>query len=138
MDERVVRSGVAAAIALGLLGAIGGPASAQLRPPVGRPDPIGRVESMAKDPLGQARSVGTQPVPPLPGPDQPAMRLVPERRVLDPLTGKETVIPSHYERRITDQQFQVPPLTGYGVRGDGTITVFPGGERPPADIRQGP
>lgn len=130
------------AMAVGLAGLVGGPAWAQLRPTLGpslgRPDPIGRVESMAKDPLGQARSVGTNPVPTLPPPDSPTTQLVPERRVMDPLTGKEVVIPSHYERQLTPQQAQVPPLTGYGVRGDNTITIFPGGDRPPADIRQGP
>ena len=93
---------------------------------------------VAPDPIDQARGTATRPVPTLPAPDQPAERLVPERRLRDPGTGKEIVIPPHYERRITDQQSQVPPLTGYGARGEGTIIHIPGGERPPAELRQSP
>jgi hypothetical protein len=60
---------------------------------------------------------------------------VPEQRVTDPGTRKEIVIPAHEERRVTDTQVNVPPLTGYGAGGPVHI---PGGDRPPAELRQTP
>jgi hypothetical protein len=55
--------------------------------------------------------------------------------VTDPGTRREVVIPAHEERRITDTQVNVPPLTGYGPGGPVHI---PGGDRPPAELRQTP
>ena len=48
---------------------------------------------------------------------------------------EHVVIPGHEERRITDTQVNVPPLTGYGPGGPVHI---PGGDRPPAELRQFP
>ena len=45
------------------------------------------------------------------------------------------MIPGHEERRLSDTQVTVPPLTGYGPSGPVHI---PGGTRPPAELRQAP
>ena len=76
-----------------------------------------------------------KPLPRLPAAPPPATRWVPEQRVIDPGTRREVVIPAHEERRITDTQVNVPPLTGYGPGGPVHI---PGGNRPPAELRQTP
>jgi hypothetical protein len=76
-----------------------------------------------------------KPLPRLPAAPPPATRWVPEQRVMDPGTRREVVIPAHEERRITDTQVNVPPLTGYGPGGPVHI---PGGDRPPAELRQTP
>ena len=104
---------------------VGGPAQSaieQLRPPT---------------PLDQVREQAMRRFPPLPLPPPPSERWVPERRVYAPELGREVVIPGHYERRISDQQYAVPPLPAYDITGGTTLTV-PGGQRPPADLRQGP
>jgi hypothetical protein len=87
--------------------------------------------------IDQSRSLSTHGVPKLGAATTPTERLVPERRVRDPLTGREIVIPAHYERRITDQQWWVPPLTGYGANHEGPVHIQ-GGSQPPADQRQAP
>ena len=76
-----------------------------------------------------------KPLPRLPAAPPPATRWVPEQRVIDPGTRQEVVIPAHEERRITDTQVNVPPLTGYGPGGPVHI---PPGDRPPAELRQMP
>ncbi len=104
---------------------IGGPAQGalqQLRPP---------------SPLEQVREQALRRSPPLPLPAPPSERWVPDRRVRVPELGRDVLIPGHYERRITDQQYAVPPLPAFDIKGGGTVTI-PGGQRPPADLRQGP
>jgi hypothetical protein len=104
---------------------VGGPAQAalqQLHPPA---------------PVDQVREQAMRRAPPLPLPEPPAERLVPERRVYAPDLGRILVIPSHYERRISDQQYAVPALPAYESNG-GPAGIIPGGNRPPADVRQGP
>jgi hypothetical protein len=86
--------------------------------------------------IDQSRDLSTHGVPKLGAATTPAERLVPERRVRDPRTGREIVIPAHYERRITDQQWWVPPLTGYGANHEGPVHIQ-GGPQPP-DQRQAP
>jgi hypothetical protein len=76
-------------------------------------------------------------LPPLPPPPVPEGRWVPERRVFSPELGREVVVPPHFERRITEQTYQVPTLPVAGPKGENP-THIPGGERPPADLRQGP
>jgi hypothetical protein len=73
-------------------------------------------------------------VPPAPPVEE---RWVPERRFYSPQLGREIVVPGHYERRITDQQSQVPPLNAT-TRPDGRQIPIPGGEHPPAEIRSAP
>jgi hypothetical protein len=136
---RIALAAVAAGIAVSAW-ALGGvsPAAAQIRPFGSATPAAAQIPSLGPgDPLEQSRAMSLHPVPTLPAPPPPAERLVPERRIRIPETGQEIVIPSHYERRITDQQYSVPPLTGYDARGQGTV-VIPGGERPPADLRQSP
>jgi hypothetical protein len=75
--------------------------------------------------------------PPLPLPASPTKRWVPDRPAYLPELGRNVLIPGHYERRISDQQYSVPPLLAYDVTSGGSVTI-PGGERPPADLRQAP
>lgn len=88
-------------------------------------------------PLEQVREQALRRSPPLPLPPAPAERWVPERQVFAPELGRMVLVPGHYERRISDQLYAVPTLPGYDIRGGMTIIV-PGGERAPADLRQGP
>jgi hypothetical protein len=104
---------------------VGGPAQAalrQLHPPA---------------PVDQVREQAMRRSAPLPLPEPPAERLVPERRLYAHELGRNVVIPSHYERRISDQQYAVPTLPVYEWNG-GLAGIIPGGNRPPADVRQGP
>jgi hypothetical protein len=87
--------------------------------------------------LDQVREQALRRMPPLPLPTPPAERWVPERRIYAPELGRTVVIPGHYERRISDQQYAVPTLPAYEIPSGITI-IIPGGERPPADLRQGP
>ena len=89
----------------------------------------------ATNPVDQVYRDVQTPLPRLPAALPPPTRWVPEQRVIDPGTRKEIVIPAHEERRITDTQVNVPPLTGYGPGGPAHI---PGGDRPPAELRQTP
>jgi hypothetical protein len=91
----------------------------------------------APNPIDQSRDLSTSGLPKLDAAGTPTERLVPERRLRDPATGREIVIPAHYERRITDQQWWVPPLTGYGSHHEGPVHIQ-GGPQPPADQRQAP
>jgi hypothetical protein len=90
------------------------------------------------NPIDRAYQDVQKPLPRLPAAPPPDSRWVPERRVTVPGasgTRKEVVIPAHEERRISDTQVTVPPLTGYGPGGPVHI---PGGDRPPAELRQAP
>ena len=87
--------------------------------------------------LDQVRERAMQQSPPLPVPAQPREQWAPERRVYVPQVGREVVVPGHYERRLSDQQSAVPSLPGYDPNTGMTVTI-PGGERPPAELRQSP
>ena len=89
------------------------------------------------DPIEQARRRALTPVPRVPAPAAPTNVWVPERRYYSSELQREIVVPGHYETRITDQQYTVPPLTGYGPQGQNPVYI-PGGQRPPADLRQSP
>jgi len=114
-------------------------ASAQVIPPiaVGGPAQSALQQLRPPSPLDQVRDQAMRRSPPLPLPAAPSERWVPERRVYAPELGREVVLPGHYERRISDQQYAVPPLPAYDITG-GTTRIVPGGERPPSDLRQGP
>jgi hypothetical protein len=96
---------------------------------------IGPLSPYQPNPVDQVYRDVQKPLPRLPAAPPPATRWVPEQRVMDPGTRREVVIPAHEERRITDTQVNVPPLTGYGPGGPVHI---PGGDRPPAELRQTP
>src|SRR5262245_60712189 len=89
----------------------------------------------ATNPVDQVYRDVQKPLPRLPAAPPPATRWVPEQRVMDPGTRKEIVIPAHEERRITDTQVNVPTLPAYSPSGPAFI---PGGDRPPAELRQAP
>ena len=90
------------------------------------------------DAIGQARQRALAPIPQAPGlAAPPSDQWVPERRVFSSEYQREIIIPGHYESRITGQQSTVPPLPGYGTRGELPV-VIPGGDRPPAELRQAP
>lgn len=117
-------------VALALIAGSGvapGPAVAQRALPLVRPpDAIDRAQGLATRPLP-----GTSPAPVV------EERWVPERRFYSPRVGGQIVVPGHFERRITDQQYQVPPLNAI-TRPDGRQIPIPGREHPPADIRSAP
>jgi hypothetical protein len=86
--------------------AASGPAVAQTRP------------GKAPDPIDQSRGLSTKPVPSAPGPDQPTERVVPESRQRDPATGREFVVPPHYERSVPGQPSSSPPPGAFPPPGD--------------------
>lgn len=86
-------------------------------------------------PIDQAVRDAQRPLPRLPAAPPPAVRYVPEQRYIDRGTGNVIVIPGHEERRLSDTQVTVPPLTGYGASGP---VAIPGGDRPPAELRNSP
>ena len=104
-----------------------GAASAQTPPLLGRPPDV----------IDQARQRALTPIPRGPVPAAPSQTWVPERRFFSPEYGRELVVPGHYESKISNQQYAVPPITSYGPRGENPVLI-PGGDRPPADLRQGP
>jgi hypothetical protein len=124
---RYVLALAAVVVSIGL--AAPGSAFAQLSPlgPIGRPP----------DAIDQARQRALTPIPRTPGTPAPTQTWVPERRFYSPQYGRELVVPGHYESQISGQQSAVPPITGYGPQGQNPVLI-PGGERPPADLRQGP
>ena len=119
--------------------AMGSTASAQTVAPlrVGGPAQAALHQLYPPTPIQQVREQAMRRPAPLPLPEPPAERLVPERHLRLPELGREVVIPSHYERRISDQQYAVPTLPAYGLNG-GLVGVIPGDNRPPADVRNGP
>ena len=88
-----------------------------------------------QNPLDQAVRDIQRPMPRLPAAPPPESRYVPEQRLIDAGTRKEIVIPGHEERRLSDTQVTVPPLTGYGPGGP---VAIPGGDRPPGELCQAP
>jgi hypothetical protein len=102
-------------------------AQAQSSVPGGRPP----------DAIDHAKGLATRPYTTLPAPAPPARVYVPERRVFSPQLQRQVIVPGHWERRVSNQRMEVPPLAVVDPRTGLTVTV-PGGERAPADQRQGP
>ncbi len=123
--------------ALALLATAGAAGAQIVRPQISGPAKGAYEQLHPPSALDQVRQQATQPPPPLPLPPQPGERWVPERRVYKPDLGREIIVPGHYERRVSDQQYVVPSLPAYDPSTGVTITN-PGGERPPVDLRQGP
>jgi hypothetical protein len=89
-------------------------------------------------PLEQVIEHSMRRLPPLPPvPAQAAERWVPERRVYAPEYGRDVVVPGHYEGRISDQPYGIPPLSVLDVP-SGRLILVPGSGRPPVDQREGP
>ncbi len=80
-----------------------------------------------------------QPIPTV-GPREvtrPDTLWVPDRWIPAPGTGGAALVPGHWERRISDRESYVPPLTTVNPA-DGSLQVFPAGVRPPAEERREP
>jgi len=122
-----------------VLGAAAGPARAQAIPPlpVGGPAQGALQQIHPPSPLEQVREQALRRSAPLALPPPPSERWVPEQQRFAPELGRNVVIPGHYEERITDQQYPVPPLPATD-RTTGVTVTIPGGQRPPAELRQGP
>ncbi len=94
--------------------------------------------SPASSALDQLTNSATRPVPTLPAPTGQSSSdvWVPDRILPSPDQPGGLQVPGHWERRISDQQYYVPPLT---VRTpDGRIHTTPGGVLPPPEHRQTP
>ena len=87
--------------------------------------------------LQQVKARAMRPLPRLPAPAQPREEWVSERRVWLPGLGVFAVVPGHWERRLTETQSAVPPLTVFREGGHAPLAV-PAGERLPADLRSAP
>jgi hypothetical protein len=89
--------------------------------------------------VDQINAMSRAPVPTV-GPREvarPDMLWVPDRWIAAPATGGAALVPGHWERRISDRESYVPPLTGVNPA-DGSQTVYPAGVRPPAGERREP
>ncbi len=95
----------------------------------------GTVTSRALEQINAAslRPVPTAGRPPIARPDSV---WVPDRWIPVP-TGGVALVPGHVERRISEHEFYVPPLTSFNPA-DGSRTVYPADVRPPAAERREP
>jgi len=80
----------------------------------------------------------TRPMPAVPPPtgQQSSDVWVPDRIVPVPDQPGGLIAPGHWERRLSDHQHYVPPLTV--TTPDGRVLTVPGGVMPPPDRRQTP
>jgi hypothetical protein len=62
---------------------------------------------------------------------------VPDRWIPAPATGGAALVPGHWERRLSEHESYVPPLTAVNPA-DGSQTVYPAGVRPRAEERREP
>ena len=118
------------AIATALVGAVL-LAQATATPRIGPSSPSSRA-------LDQITNSVTRPLPTLPPPagQSPADVWVPDRIVPVPDQPGGLIVPGHWERRLSDGQHYVPPLSA--TTPDGRVLNVPGGVMPPPDRRQGP
>ena len=93
----------------------------------------------AQNPLERAKALALRPVPSVPQRELPSsdMVWVPDRYVRIPGERGETRVPAHWERRISANEFQVPPLVLENPAA-GTSRAVPHGVRGPAELRQWP
>ncbi len=75
-------------------------------------------------------------VPPVPVAPGAGTVWVPDRQVRVPGVDGNVWVPGHWEQKLSDREYAVPPLIGTTPDG-GTVHV-PAGTRPPAERRQGP
>ena len=135
---RMIKVGVALIVStLALIVAAPVPAQVIALPPVGGPAAAALRQLQPPSPSEQVREQAMRRSPPLPLPPPASEQWVAERRVFAPELGREVIIPGHFERRVSDQQYVVPPLPAYDV-GSGLSFTLPGGTRPPPELRQGP
>ncbi len=81
------------------------------------------------------RSV-TRPVPQVPATsvERSLDAWVPDRSVPDPVRGGAFVVPGHWERRLSDGEYYVPPSTACNSA-TGECATAPAGVRPPPSMR---
>jgi len=89
--------------------------------------------------VDQINGASTAPVPtvarrPVVRPDSV---WVPDRYIPVPHGGSLALVPGHWERRLSDHEVYVPPLSVINPA-DGRARTFPAGVRPPAEERSGP
>jgi hypothetical protein len=84
------------------------------------------------------RSV-TRPVPQAPpAPVEPSPNVwVPDRFLPDPAQGGTSLVPGHWDRRLSDGQYYAPPSTACNS-GTGACATAPAGVRPAPDSRTAP
>jgi hypothetical protein len=118
------------ALVAGLVGALL-LAQAGATPRMGSSSPSGRA-------LDQLTNSVMRPVPTLPPPtgQLPSDVWVPDRIVPVPDQPGGLIVPGHWERRLSDHQNYVPPLTT--TTPDGRILTVPGGVMAPPVERQSP
>jgi hypothetical protein len=88
--------------------------------------------------LDQLNRSVTRPVPTLPPPtgQHPSDVWVPDRVVPVPGQAGGALVPGHWERRLSDREYYVPPLVI--ITPDGRTTTLPAGVLPPPEQRQSP
>jgi hypothetical protein len=88
--------------------------------------------------LDQLQRSVTTPVPTLPAPTgrHSADVWVPDRIVPVPDQPGGAIVPGHWERRLSEREHYVPPLTA--TTPDGRVFTVPGGVMLPPEQRQSP
>jgi hypothetical protein len=106
-------------------------AQAGATPRIGPTTPSGRA-------LDQLTNSVTRPMPAAlpPTGSHPADVWVPDRIVPVPDQPGGAIVPGHWERRISDREHYVPPLTV--TTPDGRVFTVPAGVLPPPDQRRSP
>lgn len=89
--------------------------------------------------LNQVRAQAVRPVPAPPQREELGSDWVwvPERFISMPGEPGGVRVPAHWERRISDRQFHVPPLVIFKLT-EGTFSAIPAAIKEPPDARQGP
>ena len=88
--------------------------------------------------VDQINSSSLRPMPAVPRPTgaHPSDVWVPDRIVPVPDQPGGAMVPGHWERRLSDHQHYVPPLTA--TTPDGRVFNTPAGVMPPPQERRGP
>ena len=122
MRGHALVAGLGAALLLAQAGAV---------PRMGSTSPSARA-------LDQLTNSVTRPMPPVPPPtgQHPSDVWVPDRIVPVPDQPGGLSVPGHWERRLSDHQNYVPPITA--TTPDGRVLTVPGGVMPPPVERQSP
>lgn len=92
--------------------------------------------------LTQVERVKTSAMRPVPSAPQAIlprsdMRWVPERSVRIPGEPGVVRVPAHWERRVSDHEVRVPPLSIFNPA-EGAFHAIPAGTKEPPDRRRGP
>lgn len=92
-----------------------------------------------RSPVEQIERSVTRPVPQ--APTAPVERSpevwVPDRYVVNPVQGGTSLVPGHWERRLSGGDYCAPPTTVCNSA-SGECSTAPAGVRPPPDTRRAP